>query len=218
MNKVENDVDAYLEKINMILDNKKRIIAEAKERNAQVITATAASTVPSGQHCQQGDQYRALSELKPKFLEKEANLLEVKNWIQHAKNYIEARYKDCPPEKGVYRYILPLLHHTWAKSFDKTDSYNRTLQELTDSLEDETNDPKHSRRLKPLQIRRGSDAHSDFMDKLREAASVIELNKMSLDEFIIHLFIRDADSTMAKMAQEILEKEKPDINFFLLLY
>ena len=133
MNKVERDLDEYLEKINMILDNKKRIIAEAKERNAQVITATAASTVPTGQHCQQGDQFKALSELKPKFLEKEANLLEVKNWIQQAKNYIEAGYKDCPPEKGVYKYILPLLHHTWAKSFDKTDPYNRTLQELTDS-------------------------------------------------------------------------------------
>ena len=152
--------------------------------------------------------------LKPKYLEKEANLLEVKHWIQQAKNYIEAGYKDCPPEKGVYKYLLPLLHHTWAKSLDKTDPYNRTLQELTDSLENEAKrgDPKHSRRLKLLQIRRGSNAHSDFVDKLREAASVIEFSKISLDEFIIHLFIRDADSTMAKMAQEILEHEKPDIN------
>ena len=63
-----------------------------------------------------------------------------------------------------------------------------------------------------MQIRRGSDAHSDFVDKLRDAASVIEFSKMSLDEFIIHLFIRHADPTMAKMAQEILKDEKPDIN------
>ena len=146
-------------------------------------------------------------------MEKEANLLEVKHWIQQAKNYIEAGYKDCPPEKGVYNYILPLLHHTRAKSLDKTDPYNRTLQELTDSLENEAKrgDLKYSRRLKSLQIRRGSNAHSDFIDKLREAASVIEFSKMSLDEFIIHLFIRDADSTMAKMAQEILKDEIPDI-------
>ena len=109
---------------------------------------------------------------------------------------------------------MPFLHHTWAKSLDKTDPYNRNLQELTDSLENEAKrgDPKHSRRLKLLQIRRGSDAHSDFIDKLREAASVIEFGKMTLDEFIIHLFIRDADQTMAKMAQEILTDEKPDIN------
>ena len=63
-----------------------------------------------------------------------------------------------------------------------------------------------------MQIRRGSDAHFDFVDKLREAASVIEFGKMTLDEFIIHLFIRDADQTMAKMAQEILKDENPDIN------
>ena len=50
------------------------------------------------------------------------------------------------------------------------------------------------------------------MDKLREAGSVIEFEKMSLDEFLIHLFIRDVDSTMAKMAQEILERENPNIN------
>ena len=50
------------------------------------------------------------------------------------------------------------------------------------------------------------------MDKLIEAASVIEFEKMTLEEFIIHLFIRDADQKMGKMAQEILKDEKPDIN------
>ena len=35
---------------------------------------------------------------------------------------------------------------------------------------------------------------------------------MILEEFIIHLFIRDADQTMGKMAQEILKDAKPDIN------
>ena len=55
-----------------------RIIAEAKERDAQVITAAATSRVSTDQHCQQKDHFKALSELKPKYLEKEANLLEVK--------------------------------------------------------------------------------------------------------------------------------------------
>ena len=76
------------------------------------------------------------------------------------------------------------------------------MKELTDALENEAKRGvlKHSCRLKLLQIRRGSDAHSDLVDKLREAASVIEFSKMTLDEFIIHLYIRDADQTMAKMA------------------
>ena len=137
MNKVENEVEKYIERINTMLKNKKRIIADAKGKSVLVIPTTVAPAVSSGQHCQQGDQFRDLSVLKPKYLEKETNLLEVKHWIQQAKNYIEAGYKDCPPEKGVYKYLLPLLHHTWAKSLDKTDPYNRTLHELTDSLENE---------------------------------------------------------------------------------
>ena len=35
---------------------------------------------------------------------------------------------------------------------------------------------------------------------------------MTLARFIIHLFIRDVDQTMGKMAQEILKEEQPDVN------
>ena len=38
---------------------------------------------------------------------------------------------------------------------------------------------------------------------------------MSLDEFLIHLFIRDADNKMAKMAKEILERDKPNIHMIV---
>ena len=91
MTKVEEDVEMYLEKISLILEEKKRIIAEARERDAQVITATATSIVSAEQHTQQKDKFQALSELKPKYLEKEANLLELKNWIQQAKKLHRCR-------------------------------------------------------------------------------------------------------------------------------
>ena len=47
-----------------------------------------------------------------------------------------------------------------------TDLNNRSLEELAKALEDEAmrGDPKHTRRVKLLQIRRGTDSHSDFMD------------------------------------------------------
>ena len=45
--------------------------------------------------------------------------------------------------------------------------------------------------------------------RLRQEGSVIEFDKMSLDEFLIHLFARDSDSQMSKMALELLEKDKP---------
>ena len=88
--------------------------------------------------------------------------------------------------------MMPLLHHTMTTSLQNTDPNNRSIEELTNALEEEAKrgDPKHSRRIKLLQIRRGSDAHSDYMSKLRETGSVIEYEKVSLDEFLIHLFIQ----------------------------
>ena len=71
--------------------------------------------------------------------------------------------------------MMPLLYHTWAKSLQSIDPNNRSLEELTEALENEAKrgDPKNSSRVKLQQIRSGSDAHSDFMDTLREAGSVI---------------------------------------------
>ena len=54
------------------------------------------------------------------------------------------------------------------------------------------------------------------MDRLKEAGTVIEFDKMSLDEFLIHLFIREADSQMAKIALEILERDKPNIHIYFI--
>ena len=73
-------------------------------------------------------------------------------------------------------------------------------------------DPRHNRRLRMIGIRRGSDTHSDFINKLIEAFRIIEFQQMTGDEFIIHLFTRDADITMGKIAQEVLKEAKPDVN------
>ena len=121
--------------------------------------------------------------------------------------------KDLHKE-GIYKYLIPFLHHTWSNGLEKYDPDHKSITEILNALEIEAKkgDPKHNRRLKMLQIRRGSDNHSVFVSKLIKAANVIEFEKMTLAEFIIHLFIRDADQTMGKMAQEILKEEKPDIN------
>ena len=41
--------------------------------------------------------------------------------------------------------------------------------------------------------------------------SLVEYNEMTKDSFLTHLFLEQADETMAKMATEILEK-KGDVN------
>ena len=203
----------YLEKVKQILKENRKPISEVLEKNSQIIT-TNVTSAPAEQHTQQKDKFQCVSELKAKFLKKDANFFEVNNWIQKIKNYLDAGYKDSPPKKGVYKYMMPLLHHTMTTSLQNTDPNNRSIEELTNALEEEAKrgDPKHSRRIKLLQTRRGSDAHSDFMHKLRETGSVIEYDKMSLDEFLIHLFIRHADNIRAKMAQEILERDNPSIH------
>ena len=98
--RVEDDVESYLEKNRQVLEENKKIISEALERNSQVIT-TNETFVSVEQHTQPKDKFQSVSELKPKYLEKDANLLEVRNWIQQTKNYIDAGYKDSPPKKGV---------------------------------------------------------------------------------------------------------------------
>ena len=41
---------------------------------------------------------------------------------------------------------------------------------------------------------------------------MIEFGKMTGDNLVIHLFIRDADKQMSKIAQEVLRSEKPTIH------
>ena len=216
MKKVESDAYEYVDRIDVVLRNHNVIIAEAG--SVSVIDTSAPvqrpTSTPAPQQTQQGDLFREASVLKPKFLEKESNLLEVLHWIKQARNYITAGYRDTPPNEGTYKYLIPFLHHNWSNALEKYDPDKKPITEILNALEIEAKkgDPKHNRRLKMLQIRRGSDSHSDFVVKLIEAGNVIEFEKMTLAEFIIHLFIRDADQTMGKMAQEILKEERPDTN------
>ena len=63
-----------------------------------------------------------------------------------------------------------------------------------------------------LQTKRGSDKHSDFLERISENDSVAEFEKMSGEELQIHLFIRDADPQMSRIATEVLEKDKPTMH------
>ena len=55
-------------------------------------------------------------------------------------------------------------------------------------------DPKHTRHMLFLQKKRGSDKHSDFLERLKENYNLAEFEEMSGDELQIHLFIREADA------------------------
>ena len=69
--------------------------------------------------------------------------------------------------------------------------------------------PCHQPRLQLMKAKRNSNKHSDFLYQLETLMSVAEFEKMSADEFIIHLFVETADATLAKLALEILSVNKP---------
>ena len=71
---------------------------------------------------------------------------------------------------------------------------------------------KHTRCMILLNTKRGSDRHLDFLEKIVENYSVVEFEYMTGEELMIHLFIRDADPQMSKIATEILRTEKPTVH------
>ena len=60
-----------------------------------------------------------------------------------------------------------------------------------------------------IKTKRGSERHSDYLEKISELYSVAEYDDITGDKFQIHLFILSADSHMQKIATELLDIENP---------
>ena len=94
--KLETDAYGIADTIEETLSEYATLISEAivasKEATPQK-NSSAPATIT-----QQGELFRDIGSLKPSFLEKGANLMEVLLWIEQARNYIEAGFKDPPPE------------------------------------------------------------------------------------------------------------------------
>ena len=126
MSKVDEDVETYINRYKKAFEDNENIISDAMEKSTQMITSSVTSVVTE-QNCNSHpkDKFQSIADLRPKYLEKDANLLEVRSWIQQTKNCIEASYKESPPNKGIYKYMMPLLHHAWISSLQCIDPDNR---------------------------------------------------------------------------------------------
>ena len=80
-------------------------------------------------------------------------------------------------------HIRTLLHQIWISALDCRNPEEKSLEELTTKLRQ----PKHLRCMTLIQTKRGSEKHSDFLEKISENYSVAECDEMSGDEFQIHL-------------------------------
>ena len=61
------------------------------------------------------------TDLKPKYLEKDANMIEVNQWIKQLTNHINVGYRSIPPLTGIYMHLGPLIHESWSTALKVKD-------------------------------------------------------------------------------------------------
>ena len=90
---LRRDAFEYIDNIENLLNKHDVLLAGAESASIADTSAPPTRNVstPTVQ-IQQGDVFRDVTSLKPNFLEKGSNLMEVLHWTEQAKNYIEAGY------------------------------------------------------------------------------------------------------------------------------
>ena len=117
-------------------DDNDDTLTRATERSIQSITSTVPIAVE--QPSQSYDKFTAYPDLKPEYLEKEFNLLDVKYWTRQAGLYSSTGYKSSPPKKGIFRYMSPLLRQVWISACSHgKDPEERSQEELIEAIEEE---------------------------------------------------------------------------------
>ena len=66
-----------------------------------------------------GRNFIAHQELRPKFLDKDVDLMEMNSWIIDFKSYVNFGYNEDVPKKNLYIQLQPLLHESWKSSMDQ---------------------------------------------------------------------------------------------------
>ena len=123
-------------------------------------------------------KFIAHQELRPKFLDKNVDLMEMNSWIIDLKSYIIIGYNGDVPKKNLYLQLRPLSHKSWKYSIDALEPEKRNLNQLCDALleEGKLRMPRQQRQINPLKAKKGSgERYSDShhrLDKLISAAKL----------------------------------------------
>ena len=87
--KVEADAFEYIDNIENLLNNHDVLLAEAESASIADTSAPPPRNVSTlTVQIQQGDVFRDVTSLKPNYLEKGSNLMEVLHWTEQARNSI----------------------------------------------------------------------------------------------------------------------------------
>ena len=195
ISKVNEDIELYMEKYEIVKRDNVGTLESVDSLLKPTENSKKTVTSPDGSASVEYSRFTAVADL-----DKEASMVEINQWIEQFQNYVRMGYRNNPPAKGFSMHLVPLLHSSWQQSLETKDIKNKNLDEITCLIQEEgkLRMPCHQRRLQLLKANRNSNKHSDFLYQLETLMSVAEFKDMSADEFIIHLFVETANSTMEK--------------------
>jgi hypothetical protein len=159
------------------------------------------------------NRFKSCPELKPTFLNQDSSMIDINQWCSQLVNYLNMSYSRNPPEKGVSMHLGPLMHSSWIQALESQKLEEKTLTEIIEIVKKEgcMRMPVHQRRIQLMKAKRNQTRHTEFIFTLEKLMSVAEFETMTKEHYILHLFAETADSTMSKLALDILSSTNPNI-------
>ena len=110
-------------------------------------------------------------------------------------------FQGSPNGNSIHIHLMPLVEATWYMSLvQRGVQDNKTLDEIFDLIMEESDARNllHARKMELLRVKK-TGSHSDYLFQLEQIGELIDFKSLSLDSFIMHLFLEEADCEMAKL-------------------
>ena len=211
---IQAELEGFDQKFKDIMENKEAVILDAEVVSGPQTLQPIQVQADRGAAGDVWSSFKPQGNLKPPFLEKNCNHLETVHFCALFEIYIKDGYRGKIPENTVWMQLQPLMNRVWFESLMHKNVKQKNLQQVIELILEESSgrNPLHQRRIDQLRVKKEGSL-SDFLFKLEEYMSLVEFDKMTKDSFLIHLFLEQADETMAKMATKILERNSQgDVN------
>ena len=157
-------------------------------------------------------KFHAQASLKRQRLEREASFAEVKHFCECLEAFLMDGYSWEIPQQAIKCQVQLHVNTFWwqtliERGIEKME-LAAVMTEIT-QLGSESN-PLHARRLDGFAVRRGRDEHSGFLHKVEMCLYNADFKSMTRYQLAVHLFLRDADASMAKNTTEFLQLDPKD--------
>ena len=120
-------------------------------------------------------------------------------------------YRGIPPNSGISLHLSPLMHSSWMQALTPNGLADKNLTQIFNIIQEEgrLRTPVHQHRLQLFKAKRQQTRHTEFIFMLEKLMSVSEFENLTADELLIHLFADTADTTMSRIALDILSAGNP---------